>query len=109
MPQSETYNDHVVRLFLLAATVWGIVGMGLAYLGYYLLVARAGAGFAALYAFLVPPLGVLVAVLFDDHQVGAQQLLGLALLLAGLFLMVRRNAEAPAVAVEAAGSPTRPS
>lgn len=87
----------------------GIVGMGLAYLGYYLLVARAGADFAALYAFLVPPLGVLVAVLFDGHQVGAQQLLGMALLLAGLFLMVRRNAEAPSMAVEAAGSPTRSS
>jgi cytochrome c oxidase cbb3-type subunit 1 len=27
MPKSETYNDHIVRLFLLAAAVWGIVGM----------------------------------------------------------------------------------
>jgi cytochrome c oxidase cbb3-type subunit 1 len=27
MPTTETYNDHVVRLFLLAAAVWGIVGM----------------------------------------------------------------------------------
>jgi len=27
--QTETYDDHVVRLFLLAATVWGIVGMGI--------------------------------------------------------------------------------
>ncbi|WP_067563105.1 cytochrome-c oxidase, cbb3-type subunit I [Halofilum ochraceum] len=26
MAQQETYNDHVVRLFLLAAAVWGIVG-----------------------------------------------------------------------------------
>ena len=26
MTKPETYNDHVVRLFLLAATVWGIVG-----------------------------------------------------------------------------------
>ncbi len=29
MPQTETYNDHVVRLFLLAAAVWGIVGMSI--------------------------------------------------------------------------------
>ena len=29
MSQTETYDDHVVRLFLLAATVWGIVGMGI--------------------------------------------------------------------------------
>src|SRR5690606_33226608 len=27
--QTETYDDHVVRLFLLAATVWGIVGMAI--------------------------------------------------------------------------------
>ena len=27
MPNTETYNDEVVRLFLLAAAVWGIVGM----------------------------------------------------------------------------------
>src|SRR5690606_27589576 len=25
----ETYNDHVVRLFLLAAAVWGVVGMAI--------------------------------------------------------------------------------
>ena len=27
MPNTEYYNDHVVRLFLLASAVWGIVGM----------------------------------------------------------------------------------
>src|SRR5690606_22855804 len=27
MTQTETYDDHVVRLFLLAATVWGVVAM----------------------------------------------------------------------------------
>ncbi|NLG77293.1 MAG: cytochrome-c oxidase, cbb3-type subunit I [Xanthomonadaceae bacterium] len=29
MTQIETYDDHVVRLFLLAATIWGIVGMAI--------------------------------------------------------------------------------
>ncbi|HEY8521060.1 MAG TPA: cytochrome-c oxidase, cbb3-type subunit I [Gammaproteobacteria bacterium] len=29
MSQNETYDDHVVRLFLLAATVWGVVGMAI--------------------------------------------------------------------------------
>ncbi|HWK52934.1 MAG TPA: cytochrome-c oxidase, cbb3-type subunit I [Hyphomicrobiales bacterium] len=29
MQMTETYNDHVVRLFLLAAAVWGIVGMSI--------------------------------------------------------------------------------
>ena len=29
MRPSETYNDQIVRLFLLAAAVWGIVGMAI--------------------------------------------------------------------------------
>ena len=29
MRPSETYNDQIVRLFLLAAAVWGIVGMSI--------------------------------------------------------------------------------
>ncbi|MDR2239470.1 MAG: cytochrome-c oxidase, cbb3-type subunit I [Zoogloeaceae bacterium] len=29
MQTTETYNDHVVRLFLLAAAVWGIIGMSI--------------------------------------------------------------------------------
>ena len=29
MPKAETYDDHIVRLFLLAAAVWGIVGMSI--------------------------------------------------------------------------------
>jgi hypothetical protein len=27
MPTTETFNDHVVRRFLLASAVWGIIGM----------------------------------------------------------------------------------
>lgn len=29
MPRIETYNDEVVRLFLLAAAVWGVAGMSI--------------------------------------------------------------------------------
>ncbi|MBM0108176.1 cytochrome-c oxidase, cbb3-type subunit I [Steroidobacter sp. S1-65] len=29
MPRTESYNDHVVRLFLLAAAVWGVIGMAI--------------------------------------------------------------------------------
>lgn len=65
----------------------GVAGMGLAYLGYYLLVAHAGAGFASLYAFLVPPLGLLAAAALGNESIGVPELLGLALVLAGLGLM----------------------
>ena len=27
MPNTETYNDRVIRLFILASAVWGIIGM----------------------------------------------------------------------------------
>src|SRR5262245_9241663 len=29
LPRRETYNDSIVRLFLLAAAVWGIIGMSI--------------------------------------------------------------------------------
>jgi len=29
MPQTENYNDQVVRLFLLAAAIWGVLGMAI--------------------------------------------------------------------------------
>ena len=29
MPTKETYDDHVIRLFLMAAAVWGVVGMSI--------------------------------------------------------------------------------
>ena len=29
MPNTETYNDQIVRLFLLAAAVWGVAGMAI--------------------------------------------------------------------------------
>ena len=29
MRPEETYNDQIVRLFLLAAAIWGIVGMAI--------------------------------------------------------------------------------
>lgn len=87
-----------------AAAVWtpgilgailaeGVLGMGLAYLVYYALVARAGATFASLYAFLVPPLGVLGAAAVLDEPLTAGHLLGLGIVLAGLVLVGHGRAD----------------
>lgn len=65
----------------------GLLGMGFAYLGYYVLVARAGAWFASLYAFLVPPLGVLAGALFLGEELTLAHGLGLAIVLGGLRLL----------------------
>ena len=29
MPNKETYDDHVIRMFLMAAAIWGVVGMSI--------------------------------------------------------------------------------
>jgi drug/metabolite transporter (DMT)-like permease len=70
----------------------GILGMGLAYLGYYVLVARAGAGFASLYAFLVPVLGVLASSLAFGEPVSLEHAAGLATVLVGLLVLTQADA-----------------
>lgn len=72
----------------------GTIGVALAYLGYYVLLARAGAWFTALYAFLVPPLGVLAGAVVLGEAVTPQHMAGLAILLVGLWLVVGRRAPA---------------
>lgn len=76
----------------------GILGMGLAYLGYYVLVARAGAGFASLYAFLVPLLGVGGLALLEGQSLSIYHAAGLAVVLLGLaFLTKHGHAAQPAL------------
>jgi drug/metabolite transporter (DMT)-like permease len=75
-----------------APVVWplvaeGVLGMGLAYLGYYMLISRAGAAFTSLYAFLVPLLGVVGSALVYGESLTASHAAGLATVLAGLALL----------------------
>jgi O-acetylserine/cysteine efflux transporter len=79
----------------------GVIGIGFAYFGYYALVARSGPYFASLYAFLVPPIGVIGAALAFGDTITARHLAGLGILLVGLGFMTHRDA-APVLAV---GSP----
>lgn len=65
----------------------GIVSLAGAYLVYYLLVERAGALFTSLYAFLVPPLGVLLVALTTRQWPSMHHLVGVAIVLVGLFLL----------------------
>jgi len=73
--------------------------MSLACLGYFALVERAGATFAALYAYLVPVASVLLGAIFLGDSVTTRHLGGLALVLAGLWMIARggqRRSRAPA-------------
>lgn len=74
---------------LAAVAAEGVLGLAFAYLGYYVLVARAGAWFASLYAFLVPPLGVLLLAAVAGRAPTASHLVGVTVVLVGLFLIQR--------------------
>lgn len=80
----------------------GLVSMALAYLLYFVLVERAGAGFAALYAYLIPPLAVLAGVLLLGEALTLEHLAGLAIVLLGLWMITH-----PAGADAARGAPDR--
>jgi drug/metabolite transporter (DMT)-like permease len=81
----------------------GVIGIGFAYFGYYALVARSSAYFASLYAFLVPPLGVIGAALAFGDKLTVRHLAGLGIVLVGLAFMTHRDGE-PAVAASSPGA-----
>jgi drug/metabolite transporter (DMT)-like permease len=82
--------------------VLGTVCTALAYLIFFTIIARAGAGYAALVTYLVPPVALGYGAIFLDEGVGVSALVGLVLILAGVTLgtrravRVRRPAAAPA-------------
>ncbi len=65
----------------------GVLGLGLATLGYYVLLSRAGAYFTSFYAYLVPLLGVLISTVVLGESITTQHLGGLAVVLIGLWLL----------------------
>lgn len=87
---------------LLPLLAEGLVGLAFAYLAYYALVAQAGAWFASLYAFLVPPLGVLLSAASRGEWPTLNHVLGVGVVVAGLFLLGRKGRPTPA-APKAAG------
>ncbi|GJL84168.1 MAG: hypothetical protein DHS20C01_38020 [marine bacterium B5-7] len=74
---------------LASITGSGVLAMGLAYLGYYLLIADSSAYFASFYAYLVPPLGLLTGVFFLDESPTINHILGVGVTLLGLWLLTR--------------------
>jgi drug/metabolite transporter (DMT)-like permease len=83
--------------------VLGTVCTAVAYLIFFTIIARAGAGYAALVTYLVPPVALGYGAVFLDEGVGASALAGLVLILAGVTLGTRRvvRRRRPAGAAEA--------
>ena len=89
-----------------AKTVAAVLTLGLlctaaAYLLFFTLVVRAGAGYAALVTYLVPPVALVYGAVFLDEEVGVSALAGLALILGGVTLGTRGRSLRRAPAAEA--------
>ena len=78
----------------------GVVGTAFAYLLFFSIIASAGAGYASLVTYLVPPVALAYGTIFLGEHVGAAALAGLVLILGGVALGTglqrRRRALVPA-------------
>lgn len=69
----------------LLALLWlAVVATALAYIVYYALLEIAGATFLSLVTFLLPPIGVLLGLIFLDEQIAWTSLVGCGLILSGV-------------------------
>jgi drug/metabolite transporter (DMT)-like permease len=76
---------------LLAVTVLGVVGTGLAYLLMGTLVGRVGPTRASFITYLIPVVSLVLGVVFRDDEVAALAILGVALVVTGAVLAGRRE------------------
>ena len=72
-----------------SVAVLGVLGTALAYLLFFTIIAGAGAAYAALVTYLVPPVALAYGALFLDESVGLAALAGLVLIFAGVALGTR--------------------
>jgi len=86
-----------------AVAVLGLVATAFAYLLFFTINAEAGAAYASLVTYLVPPIALAYGALFLGESVGVAALAGLLLILGGVGMGTRmRKAAPPAVAPAAA-------
>ena len=72
-----------------SVVVLGVLGTAVAYLLFFTIVAGAGAAYAALVTYLVPPVALAYGALFLGETVGGAAIIGLALIFAGVTLGTR--------------------
>jgi len=74
---------------LASVAVLGVLGTAVAYLLFFTIIAGAGAAYASLVTYLVPPVALAYGALFLGESVGAAALIGLVLIFAGVTLGTR--------------------
>ncbi|MCS7060645.1 MAG: DMT family transporter [Anaerolineae bacterium] len=90
-------NGAVVQLHsassaaLLAVLALGLLGTGLAYLIYYLLIQRAKASQMSLVTYLLPVTALIYGAIFLNEQVTVQAVFGFGLIVMGIVLVNRAN------------------
>jgi drug/metabolite transporter (DMT)-like permease len=78
---------------LASVVVLGVAGTALAYLLFFSLIAGAGAHYAALVTYLVPPVALVYGAIFLGEGIGVAALAGLVLILGGVALGTRSPRE----------------
>jgi drug/metabolite transporter (DMT)-like permease len=79
---SEAWHAKTIAAIL----VLGFVGTAIAYLLFFALIQRAGANYATLVTYLVPPIALFYGAVFLGESFGATDLVSLVLILAGVAL-----------------------
>jgi drug/metabolite transporter (DMT)-like permease len=76
---------------LASVAVLGVLGTAAAYLLFFTIIAGAGAAYAALVTYLVPPVALAYGAIFLGESIGVAALVGLALIFAGVTLGTHRS------------------
>ena len=98
------HRDHIPGWKTFASIlVLGVVATAAAYLLFFTLVAGAGAAYASLVTYLVPPIALAYGAIFLGERFGASAFAGLALILAGVGLGTRTRRRTFPVAEPARG------
>jgi drug/metabolite transporter (DMT)-like permease len=80
-PASAWHGETIAAILVL-----GFVGTAIAYLLFFALIQRAGANYATLVTYLVPPIALSYGAVFLGESFGATDLVSLALILVGVAL-----------------------
>jgi drug/metabolite transporter (DMT)-like permease len=84
--------DHVPGWKPIGSVVFlGVVGTAFAYLLFYTIIAGAGAGYASLVTYLVPPVALAYGAVFLGESIGWAAIVGLVLILSGVALGTGRR------------------
>jgi len=103
LPVAGRQVPHLTATVLIAITVLGVLGTGVAYVINYALITTEGPTAASVVTYLVPAVSVALGATFLREPTGPNLLGGAVLILLGVALVQRRRA--PAASVRKAASP----